>query len=120
MAAAVFSGELGVDGCQRNFGFRLCNSCAGAGAPIYELPIAAGYAFSMLALVAVDRALHGRRPVLALGVAGVLIGLAAGLGLCGAAMLAHNYARFGSALEFGQNYQLTAARELNNRHFGLD
>ncbi len=124
---------------------------------IYELPIAAGYAFLMLALVAVDRAVDGRRPVRALGAAGLLIGLAAasrppcvfgalmllpvlwwagrnraawwwrgglaaaaGLGLCGAAMLAHNYARFGNALEFGQNYQLTAARELNNRHFGFD
>jgi hypothetical protein len=44
----------------------------------------------------------------------------AGLGLCGLAMLAYNYARFDNPLEFGQNYQLTSSRELENRHFGLD
>lgn len=127
---------------------------------MYELPIAAGYAFTMLALAAVHAALHGRRPVRALGAAGLCLGLAAasrppsvfgavlllpplwcawrerkstgawwwrgllaaaaGLGLCLAAMLAHNQARFGRALEFGQNYQLTSSREMHNRHFGLD
>lgn len=123
----------------------------------YELPIAASYAFTMLALGAIYAAIHGRRPVLALGTAGLLIGWAAasrppalfgaamllpvlwfawrkkatwwwrgalaagaGLGCCGVAMLWHNSARFGHALEFGQNYQLTSARELSNRHFGLD
>ncbi len=57
---------------------------------IYELPIAAGYAFTMLALGAVYRAMHGRRPVLALGAAGLCLGLAAASrppALLGAALL---------------------------------
>lgn len=131
-----------------------------AGRPmVWELPIAAGFAFAMLALVAVYAAVHGRRSWLALGAAGLCLGLAmasrppnlfaaamllapvwlawrvphperpwwrcalvamAGLGVCGVAMLAHNYARFDRLLEFGQNYQLTASHELKNRHFGLD
>lgn len=43
----------------------------------WELPIAAGFAFTMLALGAVYRAVHGRRPVVWLGAAGLLLGLAA-------------------------------------------
>ena len=105
-------------------------------------------------------AVHGRRPLAALGLAGLFLGLAvasrppilfgtllflpplwllmrresrawktgwryglaaaAGLGLCGAALLAHNYPRFDNPLEFGQNFQLTSSRELSNRHFGWD
>ncbi|MDO8543035.1 MAG: hypothetical protein Q7S40_21530 [Opitutaceae bacterium] len=42
----------------------------------WELPIAAAIAFSMLALAAVYRALHGRRPVVAMAVAGLCVGLA--------------------------------------------
>ncbi len=127
---------------------------------VWELPIAAGFAFAMLALVAVHAAVHGRRPLAALGLAGLFLGLAvasrppilfgtllflpplwllmrresrawktgwryglaaaAGLALCGAALLAHNYARFDNPLEFGQNFQLTSSRELSNRHFGWD
>ncbi|MSU73433.1 MAG: hypothetical protein EXS43_14025 [Opitutus sp.] len=127
---------------------------------VWELPIAAGFAFAMLALLAVHAAVHGRRPLAALCLAGLFLGLAvaarppvlfgaalfpaplwllirresrpgktwwryglaaaAGLALCGAAMLAHNYARFDNPLEFGQNFQLTSSRELSNRHFGLD
>ena len=127
---------------------------------VWELPIAAGFAFAMLALVAAQAAIDGRRPLTALGLAGLCLGLAvasrpptlfggalllaplwllirrdpppgrngwryvvaasAGLVLCGAAVLAHNYARFDQPLEFGQNFQLTSARELSNRHFGLD
>ena len=128
----------------------------------WELPIAAGFAFGMLALAAMYAAVHARTTrasALACGAAGLCIGLAAssrppclfgaamllaplwlgwrerksgrtwwwgrlaaavGLGLCVAAMLVHNYARFGNALEFGQNYQLTSSQELKNRHFGLD
>ena len=124
---------------------------------MYELPIAAAYAFTMLALGATYAAIHGGRRVLALGAAGLCLGLAAAsrppsvfgaamllpvlwvgwrekqsgwwrgalaagaaLGACIVAMLIYNYARFGNPLEFGQNYQLTASRELSNRHFGLD
>lgn len=126
---------------------------------VWELPIAAGFAFVMLALVAVYAAVHGRRPELAMGAAGLCLGLAMasrppnlfaaamllaplwlawrarhperpwwrlglvamiGLGVCGVAMLAHNYLRFERLLEFGQNFQLTASHELKNRHFGLD
>ena len=124
----------------------------------WELPIAAGIAFSLLALVGVYRAIHGKRPVLALAAAGLAVGLATAsrptcllgaamlvaplwlawregvgarewwrralaaavpLGLCLAAMLLHNYARFESALEFGQNYQLSGAYESKLRHFSL-
>jgi hypothetical protein len=127
---------------------------------VWELPIATGFALAMLALGAVHAAVHGRRPLMALGLAGLFLGLAmaarpptlfgaalllaplwllirreshpmrnawrhglaaaAGLIACGMVVLAHNYARFENPLEFGQNFQLTAARELSNRHFGLD
>ena len=129
----------------------------------WELPIAAGFAFGMLALAAMYAAVYARTArasVFVCGAAGLCIGLAAssrppclfgaamllaplwfgwrerksgrawwwrgglaaavGLGLCVAAMMAHNYTRFGNALEFGQNYQLTSSEELKNRHFGLD
>lgn len=44
----------------------------------YELAIASAYAFSMLALLAIHAALHGKRPVLMLGLAGLCLGLAVG------------------------------------------
>ena len=120
---------------------------------VWELPIAAAFAFSMLAFAAVFWALHGRRPVLAMGLAGLGLGLAvasrptcvlgaamflppfwalrksggpwrkcalaasAMLALGVGAVLAHNFARFGNALEFGQNYQLSGVREAQMRHF---
>jgi len=125
---------------------------------VWELPISSGFAFSMLALVALYRALHGNRPVLGLGAAGLSYGLAiasrptclfgalmflpvlwqlrrtlgfsrqwwrgviaaaGALTLCGLAVLAHNYARFGDPLEFGINYQLTSNYESKERHFSL-
>ena len=43
---------------------------------VWELPIAAAYAFAMLSLAAVYAALHGRRPVLAMAGAGLSLGLA--------------------------------------------
>lgn len=42
----------------------------------WELPIAAGIAFLMLALAGVYRALHGRRPLIAMAAAGLFVGLA--------------------------------------------
>lgn len=42
----------------------------------WELPIAAGIAFLMLALASVYLALHGRRPLLAMAAAGLFVGLA--------------------------------------------
>jgi hypothetical protein len=57
----------------------------------WELSIASGFAWTMLALAAVYAGLHGRRPVLAFGLAGLCLGLAAGARppcLLGAAMLA--------------------------------
>ncbi len=42
----------------------------------WELPIAAGIAFTLLALVAVYRAIHGTRPVAAMASAGLCLGLA--------------------------------------------
>jgi hypothetical protein len=42
-----------------------------------------------------------------------------GLGVCVAAVLAHNYARFGGVLEFGQNYQLSGVYEAKMRHFAF-
>jgi len=123
---------------------------------VWELPIATAFAFSMLALAAVFWALHGRRPIFALTLAGLSIGLAVtarptyllgtglllpplwvlahragrdwrwargvlaaggGLVLCVGLVLTHNYARFGQALEFGQNYQLTGVYESKVRHF---
>jgi hypothetical protein len=123
---------------------------------VWELPIATGFAFTMLALAAVHWALHGRRPVLAMGIAGLCLGLAVGarpttllgigmlvpplwclwrrdetgglwkraalaggatLTLCLAVVLAHNAARFGNPLEFGQNYQLSGVYESRVRHF---
>jgi hypothetical protein len=40
-----------------------------------------------------------------------------GLGVCVAAVLAHNFARFGNPLEFGQDYQLSGVYESKVRHF---
>ena len=113
---------------------------------VWELPIAAGYAFSMLALLLVYAALHGKRPVLAITAAALSLGLAVasrptclfgaamflpplwwwwrahqadgtwrkaalgvagGMGVCLVAICAHNYARFGNALEFGQRFQVS-------------
>lgn len=45
---------------------------------MWELPIAASFAFTMLALGAVFRAVHGKRPVLAMLAAGFCLGLAVG------------------------------------------
>jgi hypothetical protein len=124
----------------------------------WELPIASAFACTTLAWAAVYAGLHGRRPAVAFGVAGLLLGLAVGarppalfgavmlaaplgylwrqrparrrawvcagaaavpFGLCVAAILAYNYARFGRPLEFGQNYQLTGIYESHARHFSL-
>lgn len=125
---------------------------------VWELPISAAFAFAMLALLAIFWALHGRRPVLAMALAGLSFGLAiasrpgelfgaamflpalwflrrqpglalrwrwcavaaaAGLGVGLAAVVAHNYARFGDPLEFGVNYQLTSNYESKQQHFSL-
>ncbi len=58
----------------------------------------------------------GRRRQLAAlaGAAGVPLALAA------AGLMAYNFARFGSVLEFGQRYQLTGVEDPATRHFGLD
>ena len=45
---------------------------------IWELPIAAGAAFCLLAVAACHRAIHGRRPALAMAAAGLAVGLAVG------------------------------------------
>lgn len=121
---------------------------------VWELPISTCYAMTMLALLAVYAALHGRRPIIALGLAGISLGLAAGarptyvfstvmllpalwgirrargriwrraglaaaagFGVCVLVILAHNYARFGNPLEFGQNYQLSGIYESKADHF---
>ena len=123
---------------------------------VWELPLSSGFAFSMLALGAVYQALHGRRPVAAMTLAGICYGLAvasrptcvfgavlfvpvlwqlrrtlgggarwwrcasvaaAGVGVCVVALLGHNYARFGNALEFGITYQLSSAYEAKEQHF---
>ncbi len=49
------------------------------------------------------------------------MGLAAAvpLGLCGLALMAHNYARFDNPLEWGQHYQLSGAYEGKLVHFSL-
>jgi hypothetical protein len=125
---------------------------------MWELPISSGIAFTTLAVLAAYRAIHGRRPVLAMAAAGLLLGLAVGarptclfasmlllaplwyawrknepprnvwrmafaaavtLGLCGVAIMAHNYARFENPLEWGQNYQLSGAYEGKLTHFSL-
>jgi hypothetical protein len=125
-------------------------------AMFWELPIAAGLAFTLLALVAVFRALHGPRPERAMAWAGLALALAVAsrptclfaaplllaplwkawrdgdparpwwrlavaaavpLAACGVAVMAHNYARFGNPLEFGQHYQLSGAYESKWVHF---
>ncbi len=122
----------------------------------WELPIVAGIAFTLLALAATYRAIHGDRPRRAMAFAGFFLGLAVAsrptclfaaplllapvwlawlkkdaanpwwrltlaaalpLAACGLALMAHNYARFGSVLEFGQNYQLSGAFEGKLTHF---
>lgn len=125
----------------------------------WELPIAAGIAFALLAAAAIYAAVHGRRPLAMMALAGVLLGLGVGsrptvlfaagmlllpvwlawrerdparpawwrlglagtvpLGLCGLAIMAHNYARFDNPLEWGQNYQLSGAYEGKLVHFAL-
>lgn len=47
------------------------------------------------------------------------IAAAVGIGLCVAAVLSYNFARFGAALEFGQDYQLSGVYESKMRHFSL-
>ncbi len=125
---------------------------------IWELPIASGIAFTLLALGSVYAAIHGRRPILAMAAAGLCAGLAVGsrptclfasglllvpvwlawrerraervwwrmglaaalpLGVCGVAIMAHNYARFDNPFEWGQNYQLSGAYEGKLTHFSL-
>jgi hypothetical protein len=123
---------------------------------IWELPIAGGVAFTLLAIVGCYRAVHGRHPVIWMAAAGLCLGLAVGsrptclfaaplllapiwfawregkpgrqwwrktiaaalpLGVCGLAIMAHNYARFENPFEFGQNYQLSGAYEGKLTHF---
>lgn len=124
----------------------------------WELPIAAGIAFTILALAAIYRAIHGPHPVRAMVAAGLFLGLAVAsrptclfavplllapvmlawrtrrepgsptwwqlmlgaaipLGVCGLAIMAHNFARFENPLEFGQHYQLSGAYEGKLVHF---
>jgi hypothetical protein len=45
------------------------------------------------------------------------VAAACGLGVCVAGVLAHNFARFGSPLEFGQDYQLSGVYESRMHHF---
>lgn len=45
---------------------------------MWELPISTGIAFTLLAVAACYRAVHGRRPVLAMALAGLCVGLAVG------------------------------------------
>jgi hypothetical protein len=45
---------------------------------VWQLAIAAGYTFGMLALAGIYWALHGKKPALALGLAGLALGLAVG------------------------------------------
>lgn len=45
---------------------------------IWELPIAAGVAFTMFALLAIYGAIHGRRPLMMMAAAGLCVGLATG------------------------------------------
>lgn len=125
---------------------------------IWELPISAAIAFTLFGIAACYRAIHGNRPLLAMAVAGLCLGLAIGsrpiclvasglllvpvvlawreqapgrswwrlglaaavpLGLCGVALMAHNYARFDNPLEWGQHYQLSGAYEGKLVHFSL-
>jgi hypothetical protein len=125
---------------------------------MWELPISSGIAFTTLAVLAACAAIHGRRPVRAMALAGLLLGLAVGarptclfasvlllaplwhayrirqspqiawrmslaasitLGICGLALMAHNYARFENPLEWGQNYQLSGAYEGKLTHFSI-
>jgi hypothetical protein len=125
---------------------------------VWELPISMGFAFSMLALLGIYAALHGKRPALSFALSGLCLGLAVaarptcllgavmfapalwqmreqatqrtqwircgvaaacGMGVCLIAVLAHNFARFGDALEFGQNFQLSGVYESRMRHFSL-
>ncbi|HEX3730334.1 MAG TPA: tetratricopeptide repeat protein [Opitutaceae bacterium] len=124
-------------------------------ADVWEVPIACGYALSLLALGAVWQALHdparrtrwivlaslglglaiSSRPALLFGAAIVLVPLfPAGrpdrrigpwlaallpLGLCGAAVMAFNAARFGSPLEYGARYMLGLYRQDIARHFSV-
>lgn len=43
---------------------------------VWELPISMGYAFSMLTLLGIYYAIHGRKPILAFGLAGFVLGMA--------------------------------------------
>ncbi len=70
--SAIVTASLGV--LALGFGTHLL---ALAQRPMFwELPIAAGIAFSMLALVGVYLAIHGRRPIAAMAAAGLCVGLA--------------------------------------------
>jgi hypothetical protein len=130
---------------------------------VWELPIAAGYAFAMLALLCVYHGLHAagaaggpdrRRRARWLAGAGLCLGLAIGsrptyliaspflvvpflywwwterrlpwreawstlapLAVIGGVMAWHNYARFGSPLQFGQAYQFSLDYESKMAHF---
>jgi hypothetical protein len=61
----------------------------------------------------------GRRPETRRVALRCAFAAAVGLGACLAAVLAHNFARFGNLLEFGQNYQLSGVYESRARHFSL-
>ncbi len=123
---------------------------------MWELPISAGIAFTLLSAAGCLLAVRGVRPLAAMAAAGLCLGLAVGsrptcllaggmllvpvwqawreaapgrewwrlalaavvpLALCGLAIMAHNHARFGSPLEWGQNYQLSGAYESKLVHF---
>jgi hypothetical protein len=123
---------------------------------MWELPISAGIAFTLLSAAGCLLALRGVRPLAAMAGAGLCLGLAVGsrptyllaggmllvpvwrawraaapgrewwrlalatgvpLAICGLAIMAHNHARFGNPLEWGQNYQLSGAYEGKLVHF---
>jgi hypothetical protein len=49
----------------------------------------------------------------------LLLAAAGPLALCGLGLAGYNYLRFGSPLEFGQNYQISGTQQDTARHFSL-
>ncbi len=71
------------------------------------------YAFAAVVLVPVYRALRHTRPR-----RGLVLALAAPLGVCGVLLLAYNQARFGSPLQNGAKYQLAGSFDQHTARFG--